>query len=75
MSPKRLFNIGLLLNCKKEPNCRIEVEIIKDFLKSNYLDGIPWDDLNLIDIESGNEVSETDELFKLKVYQQILTQK
>ena len=51
-----------------------EQEIINDFLNSNHLEGIPWNELEFS--ESANEKTAHPQItddFKIKVYKQLLT--
>ena len=53
-----------------------EKEIIDDFLNSNYLEGIPWNELKVIDkVDWENIAAEEEEnlkTFTLKVYRQMI---
>ena len=53
-----------------------EKEIIDDFLNSNYLEGIPWNELKVVDkVEWENIAAEEEEnlkTFTLKVYRQMI---
>jgi|SRR6185436_4009318 len=52
-----------------------EKEILDSFLNSNYLEGIPWNELETIDTtQQSNKITEdkTEETFTLNVYREII---